>query len=53
MKDSSGSVQSILAHGVDVTEQVVSRRELQKLYEELEHRVEERTLQLQEAVRES
>jgi signal transduction histidine kinase len=51
VRDSSGTITSILVHGVDVTDQVLSRNEVERLNEELEARVEERTRQLQIANR--
>jgi len=52
IKDATGSIGSILVHGIDVTEQVLDRREVERLNAELEERVSERTLQLQIANRE-
>ncbi len=52
MRDASGTITSVLVHGVDVTEQVVARQEVERLNAELEQRVEERTLQLLMANRE-
>lgn len=47
IKDGSGATTSILVHGVDVTDQVLAQREVERLYAEMEERVRERTLQLQ------
>jgi len=43
----AGEINGILVHGVDVTEQVLAQREVERLNIELEERVKERTLQLQ------
>ncbi|MGI4736166.1 MAG: ATP-binding protein [Janthinobacterium lividum] len=45
----SGQVSGLIAAAVDVTEQVLARRQLEQLNQELETRVEERTQQLEAA----
>lgn len=59
MRERDGRVSGVLTFAVEVTEQVLARRklehlatELSQLNSELEHRVQERTAQLQEANRE-
>lgn len=52
-READGTIYGILAHGVDVTDQVVARREIAALNDVLELRVAERTEQLQAAVKEA
>ncbi len=59
MREQDGRVTGVLSFAVEVTEQVLARRKLEHLAQELsqlnaqlEHRVQERTAQLQEANRE-
>jgi light-regulated signal transduction histidine kinase (bacteriophytochrome) len=47
MRDPAGTITGIVVHGVDVTDQVLSRREVERLNAELEERVRERTLQFE------
>lgn len=53
LKDTSGAVTGILAHGVDVTEQVLARQEVERLNSELASHVQERTKELEIAYREA
>lgn len=52
IRDPAGAVTGILVHGNDVTDQVLARRELDLLNQQLESRVLERTQQLEFANRE-
>ena len=50
--DENNSIVGVLAIGRDVTERYRAEQEIQKLYQELEKRVEERTIQLEAANKE-
>ncbi len=52
VRDRDGRITGVLSFSIEVTEQVIARRKLEGLADELERRVQERTLQLQEANRE-
>lgn len=52
VRDASGEVTAILAHGVDVTEQELARRRMHSMNQELEEAVRSRTSELEEAIRE-
>jgi len=51
LKNSDGFITGIFVHGVDVTEEILARKEVERLNAELELRVEERTRELQIANR--
>ena len=52
MRDSEGEITGVMAHGVDVTTQVLARTKVEGLNMELEERVAERTSELERAYRE-
>ncbi len=50
LREADGSVSGIFVHGVDITEQVLSRRQIESLAADLEKRVQERTEELARTV---
>ncbi|MFW6131835.1 MAG: ATP-binding protein [Candidatus Aminicenantaceae bacterium] len=52
LKDENGNINAILSSGVDITERIRAAEKIQKLNEQLEMRVKQRTHQLEEANKE-
>ncbi len=53
VREADGTIDAVLTHGVDVSDQVAARRKARVMNEELEAKVAERTRELQEAIREA